>query len=156
MVGTRPIDSPAARQATACCCIAAADSTMMAPPCPPPEGEGFSLTGGVFVLRSGEGAGSHVPVELASRCLDGLTEFGVLANEFRHMVWIETQDVLDDEHLGVAVRPRADADGRDGQRLRDPLTQRTGNAFQHQGERAGCLERLRVVEDPLRRLVASP
>src|SRR6267154_2205380 len=104
MVGTTPMSSPAWRQATACSCMAFADSMRAA------------LAGGVLVLRGGEGAVAHVLVELARGGFDRLTEFGVLANELGDMVRIQAEDVLDDEHLRIAMRSGADADRGDGQR----------------------------------------
>src|SRR2546421_2926649 len=119
MVGTTPISSPACRQAIACSCIAIADSTSR------------DLPGGVLVLRGGEGAAAHVLIELAGGGFDRLSEFGVLAHELRDVVRVQPKDVLDDEHLGVAVWPCADADGRNGERLRDALPECAGNALQH-------------------------
>src|SRR2546428_968582 len=109
MVGTTPMSSPAWRQATACSCMAFADSMTA------------GLAGGVLVLRGGEGAATHVLVELSRGGFDRLAEFGVLADEFRDMVRIQAEDILNDEHLRIAMGPGADADRGDRQRLRDPL-----------------------------------
>src|SRR5207244_10794736 len=57
------------------------------------------------------------PVELASGGLDRLAKFGVLANKFRDVVGRQPEDVLNDEHLGAAARPGADADRGNRQRL---------------------------------------
>src|SRR5437588_6680441 len=114
MVGTNPMASPACRQAIAWSCIAIADSTIS------------GLSGRVFVLRSGEGAVSHVLVELLRGGFDGFSQFGVLAHELRDVVGIESEHILDDEHLGVAVRTGADADGGNRQCLGHALSQRTG------------------------------
>src|SRR5438093_9439074 len=98
MVGTKPMSSPAWRQAIACSCMAIADSIRS------------GLPGGVLVLRGGEGAVAHVLVELAGGRLDGVAERGVLPDKFGDMVRGQPEDVLDDEHLGIASRPGADAD----------------------------------------------
>src|SRR4029077_420090 len=142
MVGTSPMSSPACRQAIACSCMASADSMTT------------GLAGGVLVLRGWEGAVAHVLVEGAGGGLDGLTEFGVLADEFRDVVGIQSEDVLDDEHLGVALRPRPDADGGHRERFRHPLTKRARDALEDDRKGARCLQRMCVVEDLLRRLVA--
>src|SRR5216683_6250424 len=135
MVGTTPMSSPAWRQAIAFSCMAIADSMTTA------------LAGGVLVLRGWEGAAAHILVELARGGFDRLTEFGVLADELRDVVWVESQDILDDEDLGVAVNSRADADGWDRQRLRDPLPERGGDAFEDDRERARLFQGLGIVEE---------
>src|SRR6202035_124540 len=91
MVGTTPMSAPAWRQAIACSCMAFADSMTAV------------LAGGVLVLRGGEGAAPHILVELARGGFDRLTEFGVLADELRDMVGIQAEDILDDEHLCIAM-----------------------------------------------------
>src|SRR5260370_35896623 len=128
MVGTTPTSSPACRHASACCCMAIADSTTI------------DLPGGVLVLRGGEGAAPDVLVELAGGGFDRLSEFGVLADELCDVVRGESEDVLDDEDLGVAVRSRADADGGDTQHLRDALPERGGKALGYDRERAARLQ----------------
>src|SRR2546425_6235366 len=143
MVGTTPMSSPAFRQAIACSCMAIADSMTAA------------LPDGVLVLRGGEGAAAHVLVELARGGFDRLTEFGVLADELRDVVWVESEDVLDHQDLGVATHPRADADGGHSQCLRDSLPECGGNALEHDRERAGLFEGFGIVEGLLRRFVAA-
>src|SRR5205823_15089612 len=105
MVGTKPTSSPACRQAIACSCMAIADSITI------------GLAGGVLVLRSRERAVSNVLVKLPSGRLDRIAEPGVLADEFRDVVRGEPEDVLDDEHLGIALRSSSDADRGNRQRL---------------------------------------
>src|SRR6202140_1211740 len=143
MVGTTPMSSPAWRQAIACSCMAFADSMTTV------------LAGGVLVLRGGEGAAPYILVELTGGGFDRLTEFGVLTHELRDMVRIQAADVLNDEHLSIAMRSGADADRRDRQRLRDPLTERAGDRLEHHSEGAGFFQRLGIIEDLLRRLVAA-
>src|SRR5437588_8834443 len=113
------------------------------------------LSGRVFVLRGGEGAVSPVLVELLGGGFDSLSQFGVLANELRDVIGVEPEDVLDDQHLGVAVRPGTDADGGNGQRFRYALAERAGDAFEHDGKGAGLLERFCVFEDLLGGLIAT-
>src|SRR6202043_1201132 len=143
MVGTSPMSSPACRHAIACSCMAIADSMTT------------GLAGGVLVLRGREGAVAHVLVEGARGGLDRLTEFGVLADEFRDVVGGQPEDVLDDEHLGIAMRSRANADRRHRQRFRYPLTEHSRDALQDDGEGAGFLQRLGVIEDLLRRFITA-
>src|SRR6267378_2644245 len=141
MVGTTPMSSPAWRQATACSCMAFADSMTAA------------LAGGVLVLRGREGAATHILVELAGGGFDRLTEFGVLPDELRDVVRIQSEDILNDEHLPVTVGSGANADRRDGQCLRDPLAKGAGDRLQHHRKGARVFQRPRVGKDLLRRLV---
>src|ERR1700682_532493 len=143
MVGTTPMSAPAWRQAIACSCMAFADSMTTV------------LAGGVLVLRGGEGAAAHVLVELARGGFDRLTEFGVLTDELRDVVRIQAEDILNDEHLGVAMGPGTDADRGDRQSLRDPLAESAGDRFQHDRKCARLLQRPGIGEDLLRRLVAA-
>src|SRR6202022_2640445 len=143
MVGTTPMSAPAWRQAIACSCMAFADSMTKV------------LAGGVLVLRGGEGAAAHILVELAGGGFDRLTEFGVLADELRDMVRIQAEDILNDEHLPIAVRSSADADRGNRQLLRDPLAECAGDRLEHYRKRARLFQRLGVIQDLLRRLVAA-
>src|SRR5229473_1646897 len=143
MVGTTPMSSPAWRQAIACSCMAIADSMTAA------------LAGGVLVLRGREGAATHILVELARGGFDRLTEFGVLADELRDVVRVQAEDVLNDEHLRVAMRSGTDADGGNGQRLRDPQAQCAWNRLQHNRKRARLFQGFGIVEDLLGRLIAA-
>src|SRR5207249_5573393 len=143
MVGTKPTPSPACRQAIACSCMAIADSITI------------GLAGGVLVLRSRERAVSNVLVKLPSRRLDRIAEPGVLADEFRDVVRGEPEDVLDDEHLGIALRSSANADRGNRKRFGHSLAEHARDALQDDGERARLFEGLRIVEDLLRRLVAA-
>src|SRR5438552_9787210 len=143
MVGTKPTSSPACRQAIACSCMAIADSVRI------------GLAGGVLVLRSRERAVSNVLVKLPSGRLDRIAEPGVLADEFRDVVRGKPEDVLDDEHLGIALRPCADADRGNRQRFGDALAEDARDPLQYDGERACLFEGLRIVEDLFRRLVAA-
>src|SRR5438876_963058 len=67
----------------------------------------------------------------------------------------QPEDVLDDEHLGVAMRPSADADGGNGERLRDALPERAGNALQHDSKGARLFQGFGVIDDLLGGLVAA-
>src|ERR1700726_3202224 len=137
------MSSPACRQAIACSCIAIADSTTI------------DLAGGVLVLRGGEGAVAHVVIELAGGGFDRLSEFGVLANELRDVIWVQSQEILDDQHLTIAVRPGPDTDRGHSQRLGDTLPERARDGLQHDCECAGVFQRPGVVEDPLGRFITA-
>jgi voltage-gated potassium channel len=63
--------------------------------------------------------------------------------------------VLPDQDLRVAGRARADADGRHRQCLGHPRGQLGRYAFQHDRERPGRLQQLRVVQQPLAVLAAA-
>src|ERR1700737_4603270 len=119
MVGTTPMSAPAWRQAIACSCMAFADSMTTV------------LAGGVLVLRGGEGAAAHVLVELARGGFDRITKIGVLTDELRDVVRIQAEDILNDEHLPIAVGSATDADRGDRQSLRAPLAERAWDRLQH-------------------------
>lgn len=61
----------------------------------------------------------------------------------------EAQHVLPDQHLAVALGPRADADDRYFQLLADAGGQGGGHAFQHQGKGPGLLQSAGVVQQLL-------
>src|SRR5438046_1223136 len=122
MVGTTPTSSAACRQAIARSCMAIADSIKI------------GLAGGVLVLRSRERAVSHVLVELAGGRLDRIAEPGVLADEFRDVVRGEPEDVLDDQHLGIALRSSANADRGNRKRFGHSLAEHARDALQGDGE----------------------
>src|SRR5256884_4268783 len=102
------MSSPAWRQATACSCMAFADSMTAA------------LAGGVLVLRGGEGAATHVLVELACGGFDRLAEFGVLADELGDVGRIQAENIPNDQHLCIAIGARANAGCGNRQRPHDP------------------------------------
>ena len=63
---------------------------------------------------------------------------------------VVAQQVVDDLHLPVAVRPRADADGGNGQSLRDGARHLVGHQLQDDAERAGLLQGKGVLQHGLR------
>src|SRR5207245_8861216 len=86
---------------------------------------------------------------------DRLAKLAVLTNNSRDVVGDQAEDVLNDDHLGGAARPAADADRGNRHRLRPPLAQGAWDALQYDGERPRLFEGLRIVEDLLRRLIAA-
>ena len=91
----------------------------------------------------------HVCDERARRVDDDLGEVGVFLRERRHLV-VQAEQIGADEHLAVAIRTGADADGRHVERRGDLRGELRGNRFEHDGKRAGILQRERIVEDELR------
>ena len=76
----------------------------------------------------------HV-VDVLAGCADHLVpEVGVLLDERRHEFLEQTQRVITYQHLAVAVRPRADPDGRNRQRFRDGAGDVGWNRFQYDGK----------------------
>ena len=61
------------------------------------------------------------------------------------MAAVEPEQVVQHQHLAVAIRPSADADGRDRTGCGDRFRQRCRHAFQHQQRRAGFGHRQRVL-----------
>ena len=79
---------------------------------------------------------------------DLLGELRVLLDERRHEAVEQPEHVVADQHLAVAIGPGADADRRD-RRARAVIARArasAGIALQHHRERAGLLERARVVD----------
>ena len=59
----------------------------------------------------------------------------------------EADDLVDDQHLAVAVRAGADADGRDVDGVRDRLAEVRRDVFEDDGEGAGVLVLFDEVDD---------
>jgi hypothetical protein len=63
---------------------------------------------------------------------------------------------VEHEHLPVALRAGADADGRDRHRLADARGHRGRHEFEHHGERPGLLEPARLVDEARRAGLVAP
>ena len=74
---------------------------------------------------------------------------GVLLDEASHPSTTQAESVLPDQHLGVAVHTRADADRRDGQLLGHLPGDVARNHLHHHCEGPGGLDGPGVVEQPL-------
>src|SRR5213592_1539256 len=107
------------------------------------------------IARSCMAIADSIKIGLAGGGLDRIAEPGVLADEFRDVVRGEPEDVLDDQHLGIALRSSANADRGNRKRFGHSLAEHARDALQDDGERARLFEGLRIVEDLLRRLVAA-
>src|ERR671926_1536643 len=119
------------------------------------EAEGRGRVGGervgVFVGR--EGARAHVVGVSLERPVHRLAEVRVLAHEARaRLAEGEAEQVVRDEYLRVAVRPRADADGRDVERGRHLARDLARDDFEHDGEGARLLQGERVLDERARRV----
>ena len=73
---------------------------------------------------------------------DELVEVQVATQEPWFEFLGDAQHVVCHEHLTVAMRPGADADGGDAERLRNFLAQLRRNLFQHDGEAAQLFQQL--------------
>ena len=56
-------------------------------------------------------------------------KMGIGLNEFRQEVIKESQEIIEDEHLAIAMRSSADADSGDRDSLGDRLSQTRGDCF---------------------------
>ncbi len=106
------------------------------------------------MLLCREGAVLHfLNISLEAR-RHSFTDIRKRLDKFRCKVGKHGQHILIDEHLSVAVRTCADADGRDVQLLCDLLCQRCRYTLQYYGERACLLYAACIVENLLCRSLA--
>src|SRR5438132_6808275 len=91
-------------------------------------------------LLVGETPGADVVEVMRDGRARLVAEVGVAADELRGEVVVEAEEIVEDQHLPVAVRAGADADGRRGDALGDHRRQLGGAALQHDGEAAGLSE----------------
>ena len=76
--------------------------------------------------------------------------------EARPLAGGDAQHVIQHQHLGIAVRTRADADHRNPQGIADPGSERCRNTLQQQQIRARILQRQGIVMDPPGALLVTP
>src|SRR5690606_37849951 len=77
--------------------------------------------------------------ERRDRLARGVPELGIATDESRRDPLLETEQVVEDQHLAVAGGAGADPDGRDLEPLADLAGQRRGDALEHQREGARLL-----------------
>ena len=99
---------------------------------------------GLFIGR--ESSLAHIAAILRGGAGDHGAHIGVAPREFRLVAEREAHKIVDHENLAVAVRPRADADGRDAQFSRDARGQFARNRFENDRECAGRFHGARVGE----------
>ena len=73
-------------------------------------------------------------------------QVGVAAQEARREPFVDTQHVVDHEHLAVAARAGADADRRGRNLGGHARGQRRGNLFEHDAETARLAQQVRVAQ----------
>src|SRR6185369_5908732 len=73
-------------------------------------------------------------------------EMRVWSHELGHKIIEESEEIIEDQHLTVAVRTRADADGGNRHGIGDGLSQLRRNGLKNQRKRPGCLKSLRIVQ----------
>ena len=103
-----------------------------------------------------ERAGGDLGRVGAGGILEVTTQVGVLLDEPRRAAPAQAGHVLPHEHLRVAVRARADADGRDAQRLGDLRRDRRRDHLHDDREAARGLEREGVLDAACRRPSRGP
>src|SRR4029079_13962420 len=70
----------------------------------------------------------------------------VWSHKLGHKIIEESEEIIEDQHLTVAVRTRADADGGNRHGFGDGLSQLRRNGLMNQRKRPGCLKSLRIVQ----------
>src|SRR6266545_4358477 len=141
------------RRRTACSCASSTPLRMerlvAGEDTPPPR----SVIG-MSVVR--EDARGHLVAEGLDRARDLASEVGVRLDELRIRPVAEPEEVGDHQNLPIAVRTRPDPDRRDAQGIGDLGGKGRGNSLQDQGEDAGLLQGVGLVEEPPGILLASP
>src|SRR5260370_3843746 len=127
IVGTRPIEAPSACQPRATSRINPGvattiggwglDAGAVLDLVARSLGRGGGTVGRVRVLGPGERAIAHLLNVALGGARDLVGKVGVALHELRRLAGGQAQHVVEDEHLPVRSRPRADADGRDSTRL---------------------------------------
>src|SRR5262245_36447237 len=99
------------------------------------------------VLFAGEFPFANIRNKILDRSGHHLFDIGITLNELWRKIIEQPKHVMDHEHLTVAMRARADADGRNGQPFGDLLGQVQWNTLQHQCEGAAILYRQSIAHD---------
>src|SRR2546430_1611025 len=95
----------------------------------------------LVTMRGGrEASRPNVPGVLGKGAPELAMEVGVLPNELRRESIEQPEQVVADEHLAVAVGPRADADRDDAQPFGDQRGDAIGNRFENQRVTASVLQ----------------
>src|SRR5579872_3908221 len=92
----------------------------------------------------GEAAVVNVVAILAGGAGNLFAEIGVLAREFRRAVDAQAHEIVENEHLAVAIRAGADANGRDAKFLRDARGEFARHGFEDDGKSSGGFDSARV------------
>src|SRR5215468_6061083 len=99
------------------------------------------------VLFAGELPFANIRNKTFDRTGHHLFDIGILLNELWRKIIEQSEHVMDHEHLTVAMRARADADGRNNQPVGDLLGQVQRNTLQHQCEGPAILYRQSIAHD---------
>lgn len=105
--------------------------------------------GSVTVVAGGEAAVADVLDVGGEGVFHGAGEVGVVFEETGGEVFSHAKHVVNDEDLPVAIRPGADADGRDGEGRADVFGESGGNLLKDDGEAPRGFEGLSISEDLL-------
>src|SRR3990172_1062430 len=111
--------------------------------CTPPMGHLFTPFPILFerMFLAGKFLLAHFANELFDRGGYHAFEIRVAFDEFGRKVLEQAQHVMDHQHLPVALRPRANADGGDRQPAGNLRSQVLGHSFQHHSERPRLFHR---------------
>src|SRR5216684_1263862 len=110
-------------------------------------GRGCGTVGRVRVLGPGERAVAHLLNVALGGARDLVGQVGVALHELRRLAGGQAQHVVEDEHLPVRSRPRADADGRDSKRLCHAGPHFGRHALEDDAEGPRLLELLGIRQD---------
>src|SRR5439155_19522703 len=91
------------------------------------------------MLNRWKRAGFYVLAIATSGVGDDVTQVGILPDEFGNVARRQAEQVVNDEHLPIAMRPGADATRWDFERCGDLAGDRGGNAFQDHSKCPGLL-----------------
>src|SRR5712671_2668201 len=107
------------------------------------------------MLGGGEGAAADLLAIAGRRVADHLREVRILLHELRRELRVHAEQVVDHQHLPVALQAGADADGGDADAAGDLRAQLRGNRLEDQRVAARLLQLSRVGQEA-RRLVLAP
>src|SRR5207248_7857549 len=99
------------------------------------------------LLARREGATPYVLGVALEAVADRAARFRVALDEGRREAAEKSDGVVEDEHLAVAMRAGADADGRDAEALGDEPRELRRHELEHDAPAAGPLERYRAFDD---------
>src|SRR5271157_2178868 len=97
----------------------------------------------VAVLVVRELAGSDFFAVAVNRLADDVPDLGIAPDEAELLIR-EADDVMQDQDLAVALRPGADADGRDRNGMGQPPGEIPGNLLEHDSEAPCSLQSFRI------------
>src|SRR5688500_6306329 len=101
----------------------------------------------VVVIR--EPARANIVAELAHCPAHLFRQVAIAPDELRREPVVEAEQVRQHQDLAIAIDPCPDADGGNGKRLGHPGRERRGYELEHDGEGAGVLKPLCLLDHPV-------